>query len=69
MTCAVRRVVETEQDDAYYLPGRPREDFAEIEVESQHNPLLGEALLEDFAVRQSLQPLVAEVNRVVAGRA
>jgi hypothetical protein len=33
------RVVETEEDDAYHLPGRPREDLAEIEVERQHDPL------------------------------
>jgi hypothetical protein len=63
------RVVETEEDDADHLPGRTREDLAEIEVERQHDPLLGEALLEDVAIRQSLQPLVAKVNRVVAGRA
>ena len=48
------RVVETEEDDAYHLPGRPREDLAEIEVKRQHDPLLRKALLEDVAIRQSL---------------
>jgi hypothetical protein len=45
------RVVETEEDDTYHLPGRPREDLAEIEVERQDDPLLGKALLEDLAIR------------------
>ena len=53
--------VSAEEDDAYHLPGRTREDLAEIEVERQHDPLLGEALLEDVAIRQSLQTLVAEI--------
>jgi len=63
------RVVKAEEDDAYHLPGRPREDLAEIEVKRHHDPLLREALPEDVAVRQSLQALVAQVNCVVTGRA
>ncbi len=63
------RVVEAEQDDADDLSGRCRKDLAEIEVKRDHDPLLGEAFLEDVAVRHALKALVAEVNRVVAGRA
>ena len=63
------RVVETEEDDTYHLPGRPCEDLAEIEVERQNDPLLGKALLEDLAIRLSVQTLVAKVNGVMTGRA
>ena len=62
-------VVQTEEDDAHHVACRPREDLAKIEVKRQHDPLLGESLLEDVAIRKSLQTLNADVNGVVARRA
>lgn len=46
--------MKTEQDNADLICGA-RENLAEIEVKRQHDPLLGEALLEDVAIRQAPQ--------------
>ena len=48
------RVVEAEYDDARAGATGGRRDFSEIEVERQYDTILGDSLLEDFAVRKSL---------------
>jgi len=41
-------------------------DLPEVEIRRQHDPVFRERLLEDLAVRHPVQPLIAEMNCIVA---
>ena len=61
------RVAQPKKDHADASSSARRDDLAETKIERQHDALFPDRLLEDFAVRQSLQPFITEVDRVMAG--
>ena len=61
------RVAQPKKDHADASSTARGDDLAEIKIECQYDTLLTDCLLEDFAVRQSLQPIITEVDRVMAG--
>jgi hypothetical protein len=61
------RVAQPKKNHADASSTTGRDDLAEIKIECQYDTLLTDCLLEDFAVRQSLQPIITEVDRVMAG--
>ena len=46
---------------------RRRDDFAEVEIECQDDPVFDKPLLEDVTVREAVQPFVSQMDRIVAG--
>jgi len=42
-----------------------RQEFAEVEVVSEQNPVLDSSFLQDVRILQMLQSLVVEMDRVV----
>jgi hypothetical protein len=60
------RIAHPEQDHTDDLTRAGRQNLSEVKVEGQHDALFPGRLLEDLAVRQPLQSLVAQMNCVVA---
>jgi hypothetical protein len=58
-------VVQPEQNHTDHVASRRRDDFAEVEIERQDDPMFDEPLLEDVAVGEAVQPFVPQMDRVV----
>lgn len=61
----VTGVGKPEQNDACESPTHQGRDLAEVQVEGENDPILRDGLLEDRRVRQPVQTLVPEMQRVV----
>ena len=58
-------VFEPEEDDTPGTISRERGQIAEVEIEGEHDPIFCESLGKDLIVGGSVEPLLAEVKRVV----
>src|SRR5579862_8327174 len=56
------RIAQPKQDHADASSSASRNDLTEVEIECQHDALLPDRLLEDFSVREFLQPFVTEMD-------
>jgi hypothetical protein len=52
-------IAEAKENNADNLPLGRRQDFAKIQVKRQNDALLLVRFLEDFTIRQRLQPFIA----------
>ena len=60
------RVPQSKNDDADDQTITERDDFSEIEIECQNDPLFGMRQHKDCAVGQLLQTAVSQMNNVMA---
>jgi hypothetical protein len=60
------RIAQPKQDHADASSSASRNDLTEVEIECQHDALLPDRLLEDFAVREFLQPFVMKMDCFMA---
>lgn len=60
------RIVQSEQDDAHLLSSTERRNLTKVKVKGYDDTPLSDGLREDLAVRHPMEPLIAQVCRLMA---
>jgi len=60
------RIVQPEYYNARLTAVCHRTDLTKVEIMCNHSPALGDGFIENLSVRQTVQPLVAQMDRVVS---